>query len=331
MTLVNQIFKYFSFLFILLFYSSCDLKHNERTINGYTMGTTYSITIANSKEEEDSFKNEIDSLLSIINKNFSTYLDDSEISNINTQQLDLITLSDDFAYVLEKALYYCRLSDGSYDITIAPLVDLWGFGPSGSMDFPNKKYIQDALQNIGYQNIILKDNILLNKNKLKIDLNSIAKGYGVDRIFEYILEKGYSDFLVEIGGEIRSSNTTKDAWIIGIQNPEENSIIKKIKLNNKSMATSGTYNNFFEYKEKKYSHILNPKTGYPYMYNSVSATIITDKCIDADAYATLAMTMSPDKVIDLINKDTTTECYILEIQDDKIIEYKSNDFDTFIF
>ena len=95
------------------------------------------------------------------------------------------------------------------------------------------------------------------------------------------------------------------------------------------MATSGTYNNFFAYKEKTYSHILNPKTGYPYIYNSVSATIITDKCIDADAYATLAMTMIPDKVIELINKDSSAECYILEVQDDKIIEYKSNGFDIF--
>ena len=104
---------------------------------------------------------------------------------------------------------------------------------------------------------------LLNNSKVKIDLNSIAKGYAVDKISEYIMERGYSDFLVEIGGEIRSSNHQKDSWIIGIQNPEENSIINKIKLNNKSMATSGTYNNFFTYKEKDYSHILNPKTAYP--------------------------------------------------------------------
>ena len=316
MTSANRFLKYISFLFILLFYSSCNSNRNEIMITGHTMGTTYSITIIDFKDEEDSFKNQIDSLLSILNKRFSTYLNDSEISNINTQNLNSFSLSHDFAYVLEKALYYCRLSDGNYDITIAPLVDLWGFGSSGSMDFPNKGYIQDVLKSVGYQNIMLKDNILLNKNKLKIDLNSIAKGHGVDRVFEYILEKGYSDFLVEIGGEIRSSNTTKDAWIIGIQNPEENSIIKKIKLNNKSMATSGTYNNFFKYKEKKYSHILNPKTGYPYMYNSVSASIITDKCIDADAYATLAIAMNPKEIIELINKDSSVECYLLEIQDD---------------
>ena len=300
-------------------------------MNGYTMGTTYSITIRKFKDKEDTFKAQIDSLLTIVNKHFSTYLDDSEISNINAQNSESFTLSDEFLYVLKRALYYSKISDGNYDITIAPLTDLWGFGPSGIMKFPNKKNIQDSLENIGYQKIILRDNVFLNKNKLRIDLNSIAKGYGVDRVSEYIQEKGYSEFLVEIGGEIRSSNQKEDPWVIGIQNPEKNSIIKKIKLNNKSMATSGTYNNFFKHQEKTYSHILNPKTGYPYVHNSVSATILTDKCIDADAYATLAMTMDPDKVIELINKDASAECYILEVEGGKIIEYKSNGFDAFTF
>jgi len=331
MTLANQIFKYSSFLFILLFYSSCSSNDNEVIINGYTMGTTYSITITDFKDEKDNFKSEIDSLLSILNKHFSTYLDDSEISNINTQESNSFILSDKFLYVLQKALYYCKISDGYYDITIAPLVDLWGFGSSENMKVPDRKTIEYTLKNIGYQKIILTNNLLLNNSKLKIDLNSIAKGYAVDEISKYITERGYSDFLVEIGGEIRSSNHQRDFWIIGIQNPKENSIINKIKLNNKSMATSGTYNNFFTYKEKDYSHILNPKTGYPYIHNSVSATIIADKCIDADAYATLAMAMNPKEVIKLINKNSSVECYILEIQDDKMIEYKSNGFDSFIF
>jgi len=331
MILVNQFFKYSSFLFILLFYSSCSPNYNEIIINGYTMGTTYSITITDFKDQEDNFKNQIDSLLSIFNKHFSTYLDDSEISNINTQESNSFTLSNEFLYVLQKALYYCEISDGHYDITIAPLIDLWGFGPLGNMKVPDKKSIDYTLGNIGYQKIVLTNNILLNDSKVRIDLNSIAKGYTVDKISEYLMERGYSDFLVEIGGEIRSSNHRRDSWIIGIQNPEENSIINKIKLNNKSMATSGTYNNFFTYEEKNYSHILNPKTGYPYIHNSVSATIIADKCIDADAYATLAMAMNPNKVIELINKDSSVECYILEIQDDKMIEYKSNGFDSFIF
>ncbi|MBI44738.1 MAG: hypothetical protein CMG66_01070 [Candidatus Marinimicrobia bacterium] len=331
MILVKKLLKYFLFSFFILLYSSCSSNNNQITIHGYTMGTTYSITIANFKDQEDVFQAQIDSLLILVNKYFSTYLDSSEISKINNQNFDSLVLSDEFLYVLKKSLYYCEISEGNYDVTIAPLVDLWGFGHLDNKSFPSQKKIQNSLKNVGYKKVIIQDNILLNKNNVKIDLNSIAKGHGVDRVFEYILQKGYSDFLVEIGGEIRSSVNQKDAWIIGIQNPNKNSIINKVKLANKSMATSGNYNNFFTYEDKNYSHIIDPKTGYPYMHNSISATIISDKCIDADAYATLAMTMSPDKIIEIINKDENSECYILEYKDNYIIEHRSSGFDAFIF
>ena len=332
MILANTLMKYLCILlFISLIHFSCNPKVHNTIINGDTMGTSYSITISKFRHDQDKFKDQIDSVLNIINSHFSTYIDYSEISKINNQNSNSISLSDEFLYVLRSALYYCKLSGGNYDITVEPLVDLWGFGKSKDVKFPNKRDIEVILKNVGYENIILKNDILINKNKVRLDLNSIAKGYGVDRVFEYILERGYSNYLVEIGGEIRSSNDMKEDWIIGILNPKVNSIIKKVRLNNKSMATSGTYNNFFEHSNKIYSHILNPKTGYPYMYNSVSATIIADKCIDADAYATLAMTMDPNKVVELINKKDGVDCYIIEIgKDDNIIEYKSNHFDSFI-
>ena len=130
------------------------------------MGTSYSITIIDFKDQEDTFKSQIDSLLSILNKHFSTYLDDSEISNINTQESNLFTLSNEFLYVLQKALYYCEISDGHYDITIAPLVDLWGFESSGNMKLPEQKSIEYTLENIGYQKIVLTNNILLNNSKI---------------------------------------------------------------------------------------------------------------------------------------------------------------------
>ena len=152
------------------------------------MGTTYSVTIGGFKDQEGNFKSQIDSLLSVTNKHFSTYLDDSEISNINTQESNSFTLSDEFLYVLKKALYYCEISDGHYDVTIAPLIDLWGFGRSRKMQIPEQKSIEYALSNVGYEKIVLTNNILLNNSKVKIDLNSIAKGYAVDKISEYIKE-----------------------------------------------------------------------------------------------------------------------------------------------
>ena len=164
-------------------------------------------------------------------------------------------------------------------------------------------------------------------------MNSIAKGYAVDQISEFLNENGYSNYLVEIGGELRSQkDDSYDDWIVGIQNPVSNSIIKKIKLNNLSLATSGTYNNFFELEGVTYSHILNPNTGYPYRYQTVSTTVLAENCIDADAYATLSMTMEPDDIIDLVNQKNDVEAYIIEVdKNNKIVEYMSEGFKKIIY
>ena len=187
------------------------------------------------------------------------------------------------------------------------------------------------LDNIGYQKISLSNHFLVKQNKdVVIDLNSIAKGYGVDKISEFLDKNGYENYLVEIGGELSSKNNNNyDDWIVGIQDPQSNLVIKKIKLNNLSMATSGTYNNYFELNGVTYSHILNPKTGYPYKHKTISATVIAKDCIDADAYATLSLTIDPNKVLSLINKIENVDCYIVEVDSlGNILEYKSNDLDT---
>ena len=127
------------------------------------------------------------------------------------------------------------------------------------------------------------------------------------------------------------NNNNYDDWIVGIQDPQSNLVIKKIKLNNLSMATSGTYNNYFELNGVTYSHILNPKTGYPYKHKTISATVIAKDCIDADAYATLSLTIDPNKVLSLINKIENVDCYIVEVDSlGNILEYKSNDLDTYL-
>ena len=296
------------------------------------MGTTYSITISNFMHNKDDFKTKIEKQLDEINQKFSTYSDDSEISIINKSNADLMKLSSEFEYVLDKALYYCKLVNGNYDITVGPLVNLWGFNSNKNI-LPSADDISAVLDNIGYQNISLNNHYLVKKNKnVVIDLNSIAKGYGVDKISEFLDKNGYDNYLVEIGGELSSKNNNNyDDWIVGIQDPQSNLVMKKIKLNNLSMATSGTYNNSFELDGKNYSHILNPKTGYPYQHKTISATVIAKDCIDADAYATLSMTIEPIDVVDLINQDDDVEVYILEIdQDGNIIEYLSDGFQKIV-
>ena len=294
------------------------------------MGTTYSITISNFMHNKDDFKTKIEKQLDEINQKFSTYSDDSEISIINKSNADLMKISSEFEYVLDRALYYCKLVNGNYDITVGPLVELWGFNSNKNI-LPSADDISAVLDNIGYQKISLSNHFLVKKNKdVVIDLNSIAKGYAVDKISEFLDKNGYENYLVEIGGELSSKNNNNyDDWIVGIQDPQSNLVIKKIKLNNLSMATSGTYNNYFELNGVTYSHILNPKTGYPYKHKTISATIIAKDCIDADAYATLSLTIDPNKVLSLINKIENVDCYIVEVDSlGNILEYKSNDLDT---
>ena len=181
--------------------------------------------------------------------------------------------------------------------------------------------------------MIIKGNTLIKDNPLvQLDLNSIAKGYAVDEIYLLLENLGHTDFLVEIGGELRSKgNNYHENWIVGIQNPNNFSIIEKIKLNNFSMATSGTYNNYFKHEEEYYSHIINPTTGYPFKYETVSATVLANSCMKADALATLCMTMNVNDALSIINEDPSVEAYIISInKDGEIIEYKSNQFDDYI-
>ena len=327
----------FFFLTLILTLFSCDNSNNVK-INGFTMGSTYEITIRNFEGSSEKIKIEFDSLLTEINNVFSTYQNSSEISKINNLKKNQIDISDRFNYVLNKSLYYCDLSGGTYDITIGPLVELWGFGKSKSIGIPSKETIDNHIKNIGFFNIYIKDKTLYkNINDISIDLNSIAKGYAVDEIALLIESKGYSDFLVEIGGEIKSSIKNSNNWIVGIHDPSSNSIyqngvIKKILLNNKSMATSGTYNNYFLHNGKKLSHIINPKTGYPFNYSTVSATVIASDCIDADAFATMAMTMEVDEFLSIINNQEDVEALLFIIGDNnELIYYESENFKEFIY
>ena len=337
MILGNLLKTSFFVLTLILILFSCNSTNNIK-ITGHTMGTTYEITIRGFNDYKEKIKIEIDSLLAEINNVFSTYQNSSEISKINSLKASQINISDRFSYVLNKSLHYCALSDGAYDITVGPLIELWGFGKSKYIGMPSKETINNNIKKIGFYNIYIKDKTLYkNINDISIDLNSIAKGYAVDEIALLIESKGYSDFLVEVGGEIKSSTKNNDNWIVGIQDPlidniYQNGVIKKILLNNKSMATSGTYNNYFIHNGKKLSHIINPKTGYPFNYSIVSATVIASDCIDADALATLAMTMDVSSFLSIINKEKDVEAFLVIVGDNNELNYyESEGFKDFVY
>ena len=298
------------------------------------MGTTYNITILGIVENETKLKISLEEILDSVNISFSTYNNNSEISKINNYDTGLIKLSKNFSYVLKKALYYCDISNGKYDITISPLVKLWGFESFKEVKVPQNNLILEQLANVGYKKIHLSNNFLVKQNKkIQIDLNSIAKGFAVDRISEFLYNNGFKNHLVEIGGELKSSRfgDSKKKWIIGIQNPQNLSVIKKINLSNMSMATSGTYNNFFEIDGVQYSHLINPMTGFPIDHQTVSATVISKECIDSDALATVLMTMMPSEGIDFINNLDNIEAMIIKLDEKgNLIEFLSKGFSSFI-
>ena len=326
--------KFLSFLFFLFIFGCSNKSVSKHLISGSTMGTTYSITILGNVENETKLKMNLEEILDSVNISFSTYIHNSEISKINNYGTGLIKLSKDFSYVLKKALYYCDISNGKYDITISPLVKLWGFESFKDFKVPQSNIILEQLAHIGYKKIHLSNNFLVKQNKkIQIDLNSIAKGFAVDKISEFLFNNGFKNHLVEIGGELKSSRSgdSSKKWIIGIQNPQNSSVIKKINLLNMSMATSGTYNNYFEKDGVKYSHLINPMTGFPIDHHTVSATVISKECIDSDALATMLMTMMPSEGIDFINQLSEIEAMIIKLDENgNLNEYLSKGFEAFI-
>jgi len=326
-----KIFFLIPFLILILF-NSC--SNSNVSIDGYTMGTTYSIKIYSKKYVNSSnLKEIIENKLNDISSIFSTYHDSTEISKINLSNSNKFILSSDLSFVLSKAIYYSELSDGLYDLTVFPLVDLWGFGPTIRNSKPKESEINDLLKNVSYKNISINNNeLFINNSDTYIDLSSIAKGYAVDIISKLLLEKGFSNFMVEIGGEVRcNGKNNENEWIIGIINPYNENDLIKTNIVNKSMATSGNYNNFTIYDDNSYSHIINPKTGWPIINNIISATVIADDCIDADAIATILMLLPSEKGMKLIDKMENVEALVFIDGNQNFVKIKSKNFDKYLY
>ena len=335
MILVDKIISFL--LFFLIIASSLSLNscsNDNITVHGSTMGTTYTIKINSTKHIKNNYlEQSIEEKLKDLNSIFSTYSDSTEISKINLSKSKIINLSDDLAFVLKRALYYSQLSDGLYDPTVFPLVDLWGFGPTNINSKPNKNKVNELLENISYKYISINEKeLLLSNSNLYIDLNSIAKGYAVDSISNLLLNMGFSDFMVEIGGEVKCiGENNKNKWIIGIINPKDENNLIKTNLKNMSIATSGNYNNYLIYEDVRYPHIINPKTGWPINNNIISASVITENCIDADAIATILMLLPYDEGIELVNNMNNVESLLFIDNNNEITMLKSKDFDKYIY
>ncbi|GAB4378559.1 MAG: FAD:protein FMN transferase [Calditrichia bacterium] len=277
-------------------------------VNGATMGTTYSVKILKSDVERSGVENSkletgIDSTLQALNQQMSTYIDSSEISLFNRwQQTDWFPISPDFARVLEQALQISRESEGAFDITVEPLVNLWGFGPEKrEVLVPTEEEITARKKLVGYHHLSVRHSPPAVKKDLpgvQCDLGAIAKGYAVDKIAEYLDSLNLSNYMVEIGGEIRTrgKNANGKPWRIGIATPEEIvDVYKVLPLSNIGIATSGDYRNYFEKDGVRYSHTIDPQTGRPITHKLASVSVVHPSCMVADAFATAIDVMGPEK------------------------------------
>lgn len=320
--------------------TNCPAQGREHTVQGRTMGTVYTIKFVSPKKQSMAlWQKRIDARLEQINAGLSMYDPDSDISRFNRTGADRpFRLSKDFSQVMQTADRVYRLTSGAWDGTIKPLVDLWGFGTKDIITVvPDTDDIQKALSRTGFQHLTLNKNTLLKKIPgITLDLGSIAKGYGVDAIALLLTDAGIENFLVEIGGELSGSglNRHQKPWSVGITPPGGTAggqrFYKIITLDNTAIATSGNYRNFFTIQDKTYSHIIDPKTGFPVDNQVVSASVIAGTCTFADALATALMVMDPADSLALVNRLENVECLIIRKTATGFTEYASRNFHTFV-
>lgn len=306
-------------------------------LQGRTMGTTYSVTYHGTTD----YQSAIDSLLLAINAEVNTYDSTALISRFNASASYVIPASAaHFWWNYEAADSVFRATKGAFDPTVMPLVRYWGFGPEkrpvlkADADSVRRMLAYVGMEKLAYTSPLLRK---LHPN-VQLDFSAIAKGYGVDAIAAYLVAQGITDYLVEVGGETRTEGLSPKgmAWTIGINTPQEGADPRTdfeavIRLSGRAIATSGNYRNYYEVAGRKYAHTINPTTGYPEMGNLLSASVITDNCMMADAYATAFMTMGIDKAFEVASATEGLEAYFIYTDGSNILTKSTNGFEALIW
>lgn len=304
--------------FSLLTLFSCKEKKAEiLSFSGFTQGTTYSIVYENNRSiSAEAMKEKTEKLLHEFDMSLSLYIDSSVICRLNRNE-DVIP-DTFFKEVFEKSALVSKLTDGAFDITVAPLVKAWGFGPDDHKNFSAGK-LDSLLKLVGMEKVsIVNGRVVKTDPAITLDVNAIAQGYSVDVVCDAFNKLGFKNYLVEIGGEVRATGTKAGAkWRIGIDKPVDDNMSPGedleavIGISDKALATSGNYRKFYVENGIKYSHTIDPKTGYPAKNRLLSATIIASDCAMADGIATACMVMGKEGAIDFINNNPQFEAFFV--------------------
>jgi thiamine biosynthesis lipoprotein len=300
---------------LAIFLISCTAEKKKVMFQGQTQGTYYAVTYFDVKGRN--FQQQIDSVLHAFDLSVSMWNPASILSRINSG--DSLALPDDwFTDIFNRSHEISAQTNGAFDITVGPLVNAWGFGFKGRMNMDQE--IVDSLKElVDYKTVRLEDGrIKMDKKNIQIDFNAIAQGYSVDVISKFIESKGIRNYLVDIGGEVfgRGSKPDGKPWLVGIENPttdslEERTINAMVRLKDRAISTSGSYRKYYEENGIRYSHTIDPVTGYPVRHSLLSVSVLAKDCATADGYATAFMVMGFEKSKEFLEHQTGMEAFFI--------------------
>ena len=306
---------------------------------GSTMGTSYSVHwVAKDDRQVAEIQQAVEERLALINQQMSTYVPESEISRFNILRSGEMPVSAELANLIQRSQSLSQQTGGAFDITVGPLVNLWGFGPEGRVvSAPSSDRIESLRTRVGYQKLGVSQNppLLTKATNLQVDLSAIAKGYAVDQLASLLVANGIKNYLVEIGGELKLSGSKPngESWRIAIETPltTERAAQQVLPISNIAMATSGDYRNYFEENGVRYSHTINPLTGAPINHALVSVTVLHSSCADADALATALMVMGDKEGVEFAERHDMAAYFLIKAQEGAQFEsYATAKFDALL-
>lgn len=320
--------------FIIYRFYTNQPEYKQTHITGQTMGTIeYNVKYLGDGVEN--YKSEIDSILVAFNQSLSTYIPDSEISALNNGDT-LSNPSKMFIDVLVSSREVFETTDGAFDPTVGPLVNAWGFGPDKKINIPDSNEVSQLLRQTGFNRISFSEDRVVMDPSMYLDFSAIAKGYAVDLVADFLEQKGFKHYLVEIGGEVsaRGQNEHNETWTIGIEDPlvtqDERKLLAIVQLKNRSMATSGNYRNYYTIEDRTIAHTIDPRTGYNTTHNLLSASVFTDNCMVADAYATAFMVLGLEASKELLENSDLEGFLIYQGESGELKSYVTGGLAEFV-
>ncbi|RUO27046.1 FAD:protein FMN transferase ApbE [Aliidiomarina minuta] len=312
----------FALSFIVL--SACSQEPEPQNLRGNIFGTFFEVSVGAQHEiDKDSLESGIMQVLNEVDRQMSNYREDSDLNRINNAELHQpVSVPADLFYVLQKSEQVAQMSGGAFDHTVGSLINLWGFGPDGRVETaPPQEALDRELERVGYHYVILDEDAQTVKrtSDLSISLSAIAKGFGSDAVSQYLLEQGIDNHLVNIGGDIMSKGKRAPGqnWRIGIEAPNDTQQMVRhiLPIEDTAMVSSGDYRNYFEEDGVRYSHTIDPTTGYPIAHNLAAVTVLTDNATLADGYATVLMVKGVEQGVEFADKYDFAALFIVRSEE----------------